>query len=82
MPASPTTTTIRTASVGVLQQCRRRQATCSGQLNAVSFDVDWQFAKKFDLYAGFMYSAVANGLANGYLFMNNCAPTAGLRFRF
>jgi len=57
-------------------------STCSGQLNAASFDVDWQFAKKFDLYAGMMYSAVANGLANGYLFRNNYAPTAGLRFRF
>jgi predicted porin len=57
-------------------------STCSGQLNAVSFDVDWQFAKKFDLYGGMMYSAVANGLANGYLFRNNFAPTAGLRFRF
>ena len=56
--------------------------TCAGQLNAVSFDVDWQFAKKFDLYAGMMYSAVANGLASGYLFKNNYAPTAGLRFRF
>jgi predicted porin len=56
--------------------------TCSGQLNAVSFDIDWQAAKKLDLYAGFMYSAVANGLANGYLFRNNFAPTAGLRFRF
>jgi predicted porin len=58
------------------------EATCAGQLNAASFDVDWQFAKKFDLYAGMMYSAVANGLASGYLFKNNFAPTAGLRFRF
>jgi predicted porin len=57
-------------------------STCSGQLNAVSFNVDWQFAKKFDLYAGMMYSAVANGLSSGYLFRNNFAPTAGLRFRF
>jgi predicted porin len=57
-------------------------STCSGQLNAVSFNVDWQFAKKFDLYAGFMYSAVANGLSNGYQVFNNFAPTAGLRFRF
>ena len=56
--------------------------TCAGQLNAVSFDIDWQFAKKLDLYAGFMYSAVANGLANGYQVFNNFAPTAGLRFRF
>ena len=57
-------------------------STCSGQLNAASFDIDWQFAKKFDLYAGFMYSAVQNGLANGYQVLNNWAPTAGLRFRF
>jgi predicted porin len=57
-------------------------STCSGQLNAASFDIDWQFAKKFDLYAGFMYSAVSNGLANGYTVFNNFAPTAGLRFRF
>jgi predicted porin len=57
-------------------------STCSGQLNAVSFDIDWQVAKKLDLYAGFMYSAVANGLANGFQVFNNFAPTAGLRFRF
>ena len=57
-------------------------STCSGQLNAASFDIDWQAAKKLDLYAGFMYSAVANGLANGYQVFNNWAPTAGLRFRF
>jgi predicted porin len=57
-------------------------SSCSGQLNAASFDIDWQFAKKFDLYAGVMYSAVAGGLANGYQVFNNWAPTAGLRFRF
>jgi hypothetical protein len=57
-------------------------STCSGQLDAVSFNVDWQFAKKFDVYAGMMYSAVHNGLANGYQVFNNFAPTAGLRFRF
>jgi predicted porin len=57
-------------------------SSCSGQLNAASFDIDWQFAKKFDLYGGFMYSAVAGGLANGYQVFNNWAPTVGLRFRF
>jgi predicted porin len=57
-------------------------SSCSGQLNAASFDIDWQFAKKFDLYGGVMYSAVAGGLANGYQVFNNWAPTAGLRFRF
>jgi predicted porin len=57
-------------------------SSCSGQLNAAPFDIDWQFAKKFDVYAGFMYSAVSGGLANGYQVFNNFAPTAGLRFRF
>jgi predicted porin len=57
-------------------------SSCAGTLNAASFDIDWQFAKKFDLYAGVMYSAVAGGLANGYQVFNNWAPTAGLRFRF
>ena len=55
---------------------------CSGSLNAVSFDVDWQFAKKFDAYAGVMFSEVNNGLANGYVHGENLAPTVGLRFRF
>jgi predicted porin len=57
-------------------------SSCSGQLNAASFDIDWQFAKKFDLYGGFMYSAVAGGQANGFQVFNNFAPTVGLRFRF
>ena len=57
-------------------------SSCSGQLNAASFDIDWQFAKKFDLYGGVMYSAVAGGQANGFQVFNNWAPTVGLRFRF
>jgi predicted porin len=57
-------------------------SACSGSLNAVSFDVDWQFAKKFDAYAGVMFSEANNGLASGYLHGENLAPTAGLRFRF
>jgi predicted porin len=69
-------------SFGKLACNNASASTCSGQLNAVSFNVDWQFAKKFDLYAGMMYSAVANGLSSGFLFRNNYAPTAGLRFRF
>ena len=55
---------------------------CAGTMNAVSFDADWRFAKKFDVYAGVMYSKVNGGLANGYLYTSNLAPTAGLRFRF
>jgi predicted porin len=57
-------------------------ATCHGTFDAFSFAVDWQFAKKFDAYAGFMFSQVNGGLANGYLHRNTIDPTVGLRFRF
>jgi predicted porin len=57
-------------------------ATCHGTFDAVSFAVDWQFAKKFDAYAGFMFSRVNGALANGYLNRNSIDPTAGLRCRF
>jgi predicted porin len=57
-------------------------ANCHGTFDAVSFAADWQFAKKFDAYAGFMFSQVNGGLANGYLNRSTIDPTAGLRFRF
>jgi predicted porin len=57
-------------------------ANCHGTFDAVSFAIDWQFAKKFDAYAGLMVSQVNGGLANGYLNRSTIAPTAGLRFRF
>lgn len=56
--------------------------TCAGTLDAISFDTDWKFAKKFDVYAGVMFSEVHNGLASGYLYKTNIDPTVGLRFRF
>jgi hypothetical protein len=51
-------------------------------LDAVSIAVDWQFAKKFDAYAGIMYSQMMGGLATGFLNRTNVDPTVGLRFRF
>jgi len=57
-------------------------ANCHGTFDAVSFVVDWQFAKKFDAYAGMMFSQVNGGLANGYLNRSTIDPTVGLRFRF
>jgi hypothetical protein len=56
--------------------------TCHGTLNAVSFAVDWQFEKRFDAYAGFMFSQVNGGPASGCLNRNTIDPTVGLRFRF
>src|ERR1700738_2201851 len=57
-------------------------ANCHGTFDAVSFAVDWQFAKKFDAYAGIMFSQVNGGLANGFLNRSTIDPTVGLRFRF
>jgi len=57
-------------------------ANCHGTFDAVSFVADWQFAKKFDAYAGLMFSQVNGGLANGFLHRNTIDPTVGLRFRF
>jgi predicted porin len=57
-------------------------ATCSGSLQAVSLDADYFVTKRFDVYAGAMYSAVHDGLAQGYDFhTNNINPTVGVRFK-
>ncbi len=55
---------------------------CSGTLDAVSGYVDYHFTKRFDAYAGMMVSNVAGGIANGYNYYTNWAPTAGVRFTF
>jgi predicted porin len=57
-------------------------SSCSGQLNAVSLAADYRFAKRWDAYAGAMYSHVANGLANGFLRHGTIDPTVGVRFQF
>jgi predicted porin len=57
-------------------------ATCSGTEHVVSGDADYRFTKRFDMYAGMMYSAVNGGLANGYIKTTNANPTIGFRFRF
>jgi predicted porin len=57
--------------------------TCSGELRAASFDAVYKLSKRFDAFAGVMYSAVADGLANGYIYSkNNFDPTLGVRFTF
>jgi len=61
----------------------KTSATCSGSLQAFSFQADYHFTKRFDGYAGAMYSGVHNGLANGYTYQTtNIDPTIGIRFKF
>jgi predicted porin len=56
--------------------------TCSGALDAVSFDADYRLTKRFDAYAGLMYSVVYNGLSEGYLQRISVNPTIGIRYKF
>jgi len=55
---------------------------CSGNFNAVSVSLDYHFTKRFDTYAGAMWSNVSHGLANGYLNTTMIDPTIGARFSF
>ena len=57
-------------------------AACSGDLNALSLFADYKFSKRFDVYAGAMWSEVDGGLANGFLHDTTIDPTVGARFRF
>ncbi len=55
---------------------------CSGTEGDVSLVFDYRLTKRFDVYAGTMWSGVTDGLANGYLNKDNLATTAGVRFKF
>jgi predicted porin len=71
------------AGVVVRAPCSNNSASqCSGNLDAFSLVADYRFNKRFDTYAGFMYSKVADGLANGYLHDSNTNVMAGFRFQF
>jgi predicted porin len=57
--------------------------TCSGHFDAISLDAVYAFNKHFDGYVGAMWSAVYDGVANGYdMQTNNINPTVGVRFKF
>lgn len=64
--------------------CHERIATsCSGQFDAYSVRLVWHnFAKRFDAYAGAMFSRVSDGLATGYLHTSTIDPMVGVRFQF
>lgn len=70
--------------IGANAGCSTNKAgTCSGTEAAVGVSADYRFTKRFDMYAGAMYTNVAGGLASGYIFStNNIDPTIGFRFKF
>lgn len=55
---------------------------CSGNFNALSVSLDYHFTKRFDSYAGAMWSSVSHGLANGYINTTMVDPAIGVRFSF
>jgi predicted porin len=57
-------------------------AQCKGGENFASFVVDYRFSKRFDGYAGAMWSSVSGGLANGFLNTSTIDPTIGFRYQF
>jgi len=59
-----------------------KASSCSGTETAVSISGVYHFTKRFDAYAGAMYTTVEDGLANAYLTRNDIDPTIGVRFRF
>jgi predicted porin len=56
--------------------------SCSGNLHVLSVSLDYHFTKRFDTYAGVMWSNVSHGLANGYINTSMIDPTIGGRFSF
>jgi predicted porin len=71
-------------SYGAKAYCNNTsEGTCAGTFKAFSYDADYSFTKRFDGYVGAMWSEVAGGVANGYLFQRtNLNPTIGVRFKF
>ena len=60
-----------------------KSGTCSGTEDVISFDGVYKLSKRFDGFAGVMYSGVHDGLANGFLFhTTDLTTTMGVRFKF
>jgi predicted porin len=60
-----------------------KAGSCSGTENAFSFSADYRWTKRFDTYAGIMWTQVKDGLANGFDFATSTVdPTIGVRWRF
>lgn len=69
-------------SYGLTSCSNSSSSKCSGRLQALSTLVVFKLVKRWDLYAGAMYSRAFDGLANGYLHNTSVDPTAGVRFTF
>jgi predicted porin len=57
-------------------------SSCPGGENAVSVMIDYRPMKRVDAYAGVLWSQVTGGMASGYFYHINLAPTVGVRVQF
>ena len=55
---------------------------CAGNLQAVSFLIDYRPLKRLDVYGGMLYLIASGGIASGYIHSNNFAPTVGVQLSF
>jgi predicted porin len=70
-------------ATGANAGCSTKKAgNCSGTENVYSIMADVRLSKRFDVYAGAMYSEVSDGLSNGFLNTSSVDPTIGVRFKF
>jgi predicted porin len=55
---------------------------CAGDVNQVSFLIDYAFTKHFDVYTGVTWSDIGGGLASGFLKDTDTMVASGLRIKF
>ena len=69
---------------GALAGCTTTASgACRGETDVASVDAVYKLSKRFDAFAGVMWSGVKDGSANGYIYSkNNLNPTIGVRFTF
>jgi len=67
---------------GAVKCSNTSAGNCSGDEDVFSFKFDYRFSKRWDAYAGAMYSKVSDGLANGFINTSVWSPTVGVRFQF
>jgi predicted porin len=67
---------------GAVHCSNNSASNCSGTEDVYSLKFDYRFNKRWDTYAGVMYSKVSDGLSNGFLNRSVTSPTLGLRFQF
>lgn len=67
---------------GAVACSNNSSGNCSGTEEFYSVRLDYRFNKRFDVYAGAMFSKVSDGLSNGFLHTSTVDPMVGFRFQF